>query len=217
MTAAGFDLDGTLIDSTDAIVASFLHTFREMGHAPPSRAEIIATISVTLEDQFRLLSSLDVADAARVYREHYVRTAPATTVLLPGVAEALDELAHAGIRMGVATSKKRTSAEPLLAHLNIARHFEVCIGPEDVTHPKPHPEPIHALMRRMKIAEPSGLVFIGDTHFDAEAALAARVPFIGVTTGYATRAELEACGARTIVDSMAEAVNCVLTGCILTS
>lgn len=217
MRAVGFDLDGTLIDSTDAIVASFLHTFREMGHTPPEREDIVATISVTLEDQFRLLADLDVAQAARVYREHYVRTAPATTVLFPGVSDSLDQLSCAGVRMGVATSKKRSSAEPLLAHLKIAGYFEACIGPEDVIHPKPHPEPIQALMRQMNIAQPSWLVFIGDTRFDADSARAARVPFIGVTTGYATRAELEACGVQTIVDSMAEAVNCVLTGCILTS
>jgi len=215
--SVGFDLDGTLIDSTEAIVASFMHTFREMGHAPPEPEAIIATISVTLEDQFRLLSKLDATEAARVYREHYVRTSPATTVLLPGVAEALDRLARAGARMGVATSKKRSSAEPLLDHLKISKYFEACIGPEDVTNPKPHPEPIHALMRRMNIIQSPGLVFIGDTRFDAEAAMAAGVPFIGVTTGYATRVELEACGARTIVDSMAEAVNSVLTGWILTS
>lgn len=217
MRAAGFDLDGTLIDSTDAIVESFLHTFRELDRTPPSRSDIIATISATLEDQFRLLAPVDVRRAAGIYREHYVRTSPATTVLLPGVVEALDRLERAGVRMGVATSKKRSSAEPLIEHLGIARYFEACIGPEDVTHPKPHPEPVQALMRRMALRDPAELVFIGDTRFDAESAAAAGVPFVGVTTGYASRAELEACGARTIVDSMTEAVNCVLSGCILTS
>jgi phosphoglycolate phosphatase len=215
--SVGFDLDGTLIDSTDAIVASFFHAFHEMGQTPPSREAIVATISATLEDQFRLLANIDVAEAVRVYREHYLRTSPATTVLLPGVVEALDRLAHAGIPMGVATSKKRSSAEPLLRHLQIDKYFKACIGPEDVARPKPHPDPIHTLMRQMSVTQPGGLIYIGDTHFDAEAARAADAPFIGVTTGYATRAELEACGARTIVDSMAEAVNCVLTGCILTS
>jgi HAD superfamily hydrolase (TIGR01509 family) len=215
--AVGFDLDGTLIDSTDAIVESFLHTFRELGVTPPSRGDIVGTISVTLEDQFRLLAPVDTVAAAQIYREHYLRTSRATTVLLPGVAGALHRLERAGVRMGVATSKKRSSAGPLLDHLGIARYFETCIGPEDVSRPKPHPEPIHALMRGMALHDPSAFAYIGDTHFDAEAAAAAGVPFIGVTTGYATRAELEACGARTIVDSIAEAANCVLSGCILRS
>jgi HAD superfamily hydrolase (TIGR01509 family) len=152
-----------------------------------------------------------------VYREHYVRTAPSTTLLLPGVPEALARLQTAGVRMGVATSKRRSSAEPILAYLNIAQHFEVCIGPEDVSRPKPHPEPLHALMRRMGVADPAKFIYIGDTHFDAKAAQAAGVAFVGVTTGYASRSELEGCGAEIIVDTIADAVNCVLTGCIRTS
>jgi len=215
--AVGFDLDGTLIDSTDAIVESFFHTFRTLEHPAPPRERIIATISATLEEQFRLVSSLDPVRAALVYREHYVRTAPSTTKLLPGVPQALAQLQAAGVRMGVATSKKRSSAEPILAYLDIARHFEACIGPEDVTHPKPHPEPLQALMRRLGVTQPSDFVYIGDTHFDARAATAAGVAFVGVTTGYATRVELEACGAGIIVDTIADAVNYVLNGCIRTS
>lgn len=217
MIAVGFDLDGTLIDSTDAIVASFFHTFRTMNHTAPSREEIIGTISATLEEQFAMISKLDPKQAALVYREHYVRTAPSTTLLLPGVAESLAQLQTAGIRMGVATSKRRSSAEPILAYLNIARHFEACIGPEDVTHPKPHPEPLHALMRQMGVARPAEFVYIGDTPYDAKAALAAEVPFIGVTTGYATREELADHGAQTIVDTITDAANCVLNDCIRTS
>ena len=46
MKAVGFDLDGTLIDSTDAIVASFEHTYRTMGLPLPARDEVIATIRI---------------------------------------------------------------------------------------------------------------------------------------------------------------------------
>ncbi len=217
MITVGFDLDGTLIDSTDAIVESFFHTFRTLDHPIPTRDAIVSTISATLEDQFRLFPKLDHAEAVRVYREHYVRTAPSTTLLLPGVLEALAQLQAAGVRMGVATSKRRSSAEPILRYLKIDHHFEVCIGPEDVTRHKPDPEPLHALMQRMGITDREKFVYIGDTPYDANAAKAAGIPFVGLTTGYATRAQLEACGAGKIVDTIADAVNCVLNGCIRTS
>jgi phosphoglycolate phosphatase len=210
MKAVGFDLDGTLIDSTDSIVSSFLHTFRTLGRAEPTREAIVGTISVPLEDQFRLLADLDVVQAAAVFREHYVREAPAATVVLPGVRDALQVLQEAGIAIGIATSKRRSSAEVLLEHLGIAHYFACCIGPEDVARAKPDPEPIRALMTRMDVA-PAEFVYIGDTRLDVQAAQAAGVRCWAVTTGYDTRADLETARADEIFDNIADAVKYVLS------
>ncbi len=210
MKAVGFDLDGTLIDSTDAIVASFLHTFRMLGRPLPSREAIVGTISVPLEDQFRLLDDIDVTQAAAIYREHYVREAPATTLVLPGVREALDALYGAGISIGIATSKKRSSAQVLLDHLGLARFFDCCIGPEDVSRAKPDPEPIRALLACMRVT-PADFVYIGDTRLDVQAARAAGARCWAVTTGYDTRADLEAARADEIFDNIADAAKYVLS------
>jgi HAD superfamily hydrolase (TIGR01509 family) len=210
MKAVGFDLDGTLIDSTGAIVASFLHTFRALGRPLPPRDAIVSTISVPLEDQFRLPDDLDVTQAAAIYREHYVREAPAATVPLPGVREALADLSAAGVRIGMATSKKRSSTEVLPEHLDLMRHFDCCIGPEDVVRAKADPEPIHALLRCLG-AGPGDLVYVGDSRLDIAAAHAAGVRCWAVSTGYDTREELAGAGPEKIFDSMADVAKSVLT------
>ncbi len=209
MKAVGFDLDGTLIDSTDAIVASFLHTFRTLGRPLPTRERIVSTISVPLEAQFRLLDDLDVAEAARIYREHYVRESPAATIVLPGVRDALETLQGAGIAIGMATSKKRTSAEVLLDHFDLSRYFACCIGPEDVSRHKPHPEPIETLMAQLDV-EPADFVYVGDTRLDVESAQAAGARCWAVATGYDTRAQLQEAGADEIFDNIADVAKGVL-------
>jgi len=211
MKAVGFDLDGTLIDSTDAIVASFMHSFERIGRPLPTRDAVVSTISVPLEKQFLLIDDgvEDVATATAIYREHYVRESPATTVVLPSVREALEELSRAGVAIGMATSKRRSSAEVLLEHLGIAKYFACCIGPEDVTNAKPHPEPIHTLMRRMDVSAPD-FVYVGDTHLDVQSAQAAGARCWAVTTGYATRDVLIDAGADEIFDNIADVAKSVL-------
>lgn len=209
MKAVGFDLDGTLIDSTDAIVASFEHTYRTMGLPLPAREAVIATIRIPLEDMFAQVGMPDIAAAVAVYREHYVREAPAITRVLPGVREVLDALRDAGVSMGIATSKKRTSAKVLLEHMDLWKYFRCCIGPEDVSRPKPDAEPIHALIACMR-ANPGEFVYIGDTGLDVQASRAAGVRCLAVTTGYDTRAELEAADAIDIFGGIEDAAKYVL-------
>ncbi len=189
LEAVCFDLDGTLIDSTDAIVDSFQHAFATLGETVPERKRIVETISVPLEEQFRLLSAKHPVQAAEVYRAHYNVEAPEKTVLLPGARASLTRLKEAGLKLGIATSKRRSSAEIILEHLDVLSLFDACVGPEDVNHPKPHPESLHLVMQLLDI-RPNAMVFIGDSSYDVEAAHAAGIPCFCVTTGYSEASEL---------------------------
>ena len=82
-----FDLDGTLIDSTDAIVESYFFAYDSLGVARPAREQIIKSIGLPLAEQFQLLGGVDVDMAITSYREHYHRVAPSKTELLPGVRD----------------------------------------------------------------------------------------------------------------------------------
>lgn len=209
LRAVCFDLDGTLVDSTEAIVASFMHTFDVLGEPRPARQAIVGSIGHLLEDQFGLLTHHDPHDCTVIYREHYGRTCNANTTLIPGALETLERLSGAGLPLGFATSKRRSYAEQILEHLGILRYFAARIGPDDVTHAKPHPEALLTAAAHLGV-EPAHMAYVGDTHFDMRAARRAGCPCLGVTLGYGTREELASHAPAAIFDDLGAVADWIL-------
>lgn len=191
LRAVLFDLDGTLIDSTEAIVESFFHTFDHFGHPRPDRGRIVDTISLVLEHQFAELCPLDAEECARVFRDHYAIVGTQKTVLHSGAAEILEWCTDRKLGIGFVTSKRRAAAEVILRHLGLLDHFDARVGPEDVSNPKPHPEPIITGLRQLDVG-PEDAVYVGDTQIDIRAARSAGVMQTAVTTGYAPAKVLHA-------------------------
>lgn len=211
--AVVFDLDGTLIDSTRAIVESFFHTFDALGRPRPDREGIIRAIGHLLEDQFRQFwPDCDAALCARVYRDHYAKVARDGTFLLPGAREILDAFRGAGLRLGFATSKRRLYAEMILEHHGVLEHFTARIGPDDVTHAKPHPEAVIGAAAALGVP-PDDVYVVGDTPFDVLAARAAGARCLCVTTGPASRDELEALAPEAVYGSLDEVAAHILARC----
>ncbi len=213
MTIQGvvFDLDGTLIDSTEAIVGSMFHMFDELNLDRPQRESIIDSIGVVLEKQIATMTDYDPIECARVYRAHYGATASEQTIALPGAHDALQALADAGFALGFATSKRRSYSETILAHLGLLDFFTARVGPDDVTNHKPHPEPIELAASQLGIA-PARMLYVGDLPIDHQAATAAGAACVCVTTGYASRDELESAGVAHVYDGLADVAAHVLNG-----
>ncbi|MBI2434020.1 MAG: HAD-IA family hydrolase [Candidatus Hydrogenedentes bacterium] len=203
LRAVIFDLDGTLIDSTEAIVASMFHMFDVMERTRPLRQAIIDSIGHPLEVQLTYLTDCPPAHCIPIYRRHYAEHSAAQTFLLPGARETLEALQAAGLRLAFATSKSRISAEMLLEHLGVLHFFEARIGPEEVQHTKPHPEAVLRALEALEVG-PNEAIFVGDMHFDVLAGAAAGVRTLALTTGYATRRELEALQPEAVFDSLLE-------------
>ncbi|WP_345988832.1 HAD family hydrolase [Sulfurimonas sp. HSL1-2] len=185
-----FDLDGTLIDSTEAILESFHRTFDVLGGEHPTDTAIKALIGHTLDDMYLQVGIAPEAVEAyvRTYKEHYRRISTLKTVLLPQAREAI-EAAAAVARLGIVTTKTGLYSRELMEHFGVMDAFEVLIGREDVTHAKPHPEPVLAALERMG-ADPMRSWLIGDTRLDAEAARRAGIGCIGVLSGYDNEEQL---------------------------
>lgn len=210
LRAVVFDVDGTLIDSADAVIECFLRTFRDLALPAPARDTIIHGISRPAEVQFRDLCEHDPDECAVIFRTHFAEIGCDMTVLLPRVAAGLKRLTDAGLRLGIATSRSRESAEMLLEHLGVYHHFDCCITPSQVTHPKPHPEPV---LKALEILDtkPENACFVGDTKYDVHAAQAAGVRSIAVATGYASKAELLKLCPEVVFDGIEAVVDYILS------
>ncbi len=202
LKAVIFDLDGTLIDSTEPILSGYEYTFAQLDLPVPDRQAVLDTIGAPLEVQVPMLTTACTAEEfSSIYRPYYNEHAPGLTVLLPGAKEALDAFAEAGLKIGFATSKKREVSEMLLEHLGVLHHFESCVGPYEVENPKPHPEPLYVSAKNLNLTVEE-LAFVGDMHFDIHCAQAAGVRAIAVATGYLSREKLEALNAEVVLDDL---------------
>ncbi len=189
-----FDLDGTLIDSTEAILESFKMAFETFNEEIPPKEAIEALIGYPLETMFARLGvpATEVDAFVEAYKRHYRTVHLQKTVLLPKAKEAV-ALASRYARLGVVTTKTGKYSQELLEHLELMGYFDVLIGRQDVTHPKPHPEPILKALSKLESSALDKCWMIGDTCMDMEAASAAGIGGVAVTCGYAFHERLAAC------------------------
>ncbi len=188
-----FDLDGTLIDSTDAIVSTFYHSFKVMNYDFKGNDEDIKNlIGYPLNVMYKELGieeskTWDFVDA---YKNRYKVISTQKTKLLENAIEAV-KLASSIARVSIVTTKTRKYTIPLLEHLELMEHFEIVTGYECVENHKPHPEPILKTLNDMSIDNiHENIWMIGDTKLDLIAAKNANVKSIGVLCGYGSEKEL---------------------------
>lgn len=200
-----FDLDGTLIDSTEAILESFGVAFQAHGKEVPGDEAIKAEIGHPLDVMFPTLgvAKEEVEAYVHAYKMHYREISCAKTVLLPQAREAV-MLAKEHATLGVVTTKTAKYSIELLEHMGMMEYFDVLIGREDVTHPKPNPEPIFKALSKLD-SHNKKYWMVGDTPMDILAAKAASVESVAVTCGYADELSLRE-HTDNVYDSALEAV-----------
>ena len=188
-----FDLDGTLIDSTEAILESFGRAFAQFGTTAPSEEAIKAEIGHPLDVMFQSfgVERSEVWAHVDAYKAHYRKISRAKTVLLPEAREAVVYAASFAL-LGVVTTKTARYSVELLAHMDLMDYFEVLIGREDVVHPKPHPEPIEKALAALPTVTGKRWM-IGDTCMDMQCAKEAKVAGVAVSCGYGSVESLMGC------------------------
>jgi phosphoglycolate phosphatase len=182
-----FDLDGTLIDSTDAIIETFNYTFQVLKFDFKGTNEDIKNlIGYPLEVMYEKLG-VDLEQCSLyvdTYKKRYQQISIKQTYLLPHAIEAL-KIASSFARLGIVTTKTTKYSIPILENMNILDYFEVIIGRQEVINPKPHPEPVLKAMQNMNINCSDYKVYmIGDTKLDLIAANEAGINSVGVLSGY---------------------------------
>ena len=203
-----FDLDGVLVDSRGPISSCINHALAAHGLPERDPADLYRYIGPPLLHAFAELlaqpaESPAVAGCAATYRERYAEASLTETAVTPGIADVLAALRDEGRRLGVATSKPRPFAEPLLDVLGMRAYFDVVAGPELDASGEDKITTVGAALRALGVDGGSGAM-VGDRSFDMLAARAHGLRAVGVGWGIGSRAELEAAGAERIVASPAE-------------
>jgi len=201
-----FDLDGTLIESTDAIVSTFHHSFK-MHNVPLVEDEKIKQlIGYPLEIMYAELgiAKNNILDFVATYKEEYRKISTQKTELLPNALEAI-ELASTFAELGIVTTKTGKYSKVLMEHFNLMKYFKVLVGREDVDKPKPDAEPIIKALESFNF-KGKNVYMIGDTKLDLLCAKNAKVNSIAVLCGYGKKEELQKF-TKIIVDDTLQAVN----------
>jgi pyrophosphatase PpaX len=200
-----FDLDGTLLDTRDMILASFRHAIAEVlgKDALPSDNDILSLVGIPLADQMRRFAPEHEAQLLKTYRAHNAQIHDSMLRGFEGTETALCELKREGLRMAVITSKQHESAMRGLEGMKLTSFFEFVIGSDDCAKHKPHPGPLLAAAERMGLA-PSACAYVGDSPFDMEAAQAAGMYAVGALWGMFTADELLNAGAAILATQIGE-------------
>ncbi|SFA88848.1 pyrophosphatase PpaX [Lentibacillus halodurans] len=183
-----FDLDGTLIDTNELIIESFVHTFNHVGQKL-SREEAIEFIGPPLRDTFQQCHPERVDTLIEIYREHNQRYHDDYVKAFPNVAETLKELQRRQTQIGIVTTKMRGTVDMGLKVTRLDDYFETVITLDDVTNAKPHAEPVIEAMKALN-ASPESTLMVGDNSHDIEAGHHAGVKTAGVAWSLKGREKL---------------------------
>lgn len=205
-----FDLDGTLLDTPSGIVESFTLTIAELDFPTVAQQEIRNTIGMPLEKAFAQVLNIDVNDALIVkaielYQKNFrqVILPKAEELMFPNVKETLVKLKEQGKTLAVATSKYHASAVTLLEAAGLLKLFDLVVGADQVSEPKPAPEMGFYVMKQLDTnAEDS--IMVGDTTHDLNMAHSAGMASIAVSYGVHSVETLQTTNPNYLIDDFAD-------------
>lgn len=201
-----FDFDGTLFDTGEGILRSVQYALEGFGIHETDTARLRKFVGPPLLDSFSELYAMQPAQARAAterYRERYQPIGVYECEIYPGIPELLKQLRAAGFRIAVATGKPTPLARTILQRFDMEQLFDCVIGSEYDGSRSTKAEVVAAVLAETHTA-PEDALMVGDRKYDVTGAAACGVPCIGVYYGYAEPGELEAAGAVTTVQTVAE-------------
>jgi pyrophosphatase PpaX len=205
-----FDLDGTLIDSVRLILDSYHHTLSQHGLPPRSDDDWLKGVGTPLHVQFAEWRDLPEQLEAMIatYREYNLKHHDRMVTIYPGVVEAVREIKSSGCQTGLVTSKNRQGAIRGLKLVGLEALMDVLVCADEVSNPKPHPEPIEKAVELLG-ADPRTTVYVGDSIHDMQAGRAAGVRTAAALWGPFGRNHLESADPDYWLDTPADLVQLV--------
>ena len=182
-----FDLDGTLVDSKLDLVNSVNAVRAHMGHGALPAEQVASYVGngapMLVQRALPGASEEDLARGLRYFLDYYREHMLDSTVLYPGVREALDELHAADVPLAILTNKPVRFSVHMLEGLRLDTHFFRVYGGNSFSEKKPHPLGLEMLLRESG-ADRARSIMVGDSSVDVLTARAAQVGACGVSWGF---------------------------------
>ena len=200
-----YDLDGTLIDTGEDILAAVNHMLLELGHEPLTRKEVDPLVGNGLHSLIRgclkIQEPKSVEKGGKIFRDYYRRHLLDHSRLFPGALACLDYFKDRV--QGMITNKPDPFAKEMLKALGVARFFSEVIAGDSEFPPKPDPSSVLAMMKKFQ-APASDAVMIGDSLMDIEAARKAGISAVVMTHGFTDVTALRGAGPDEIFEGFDE-------------
>ncbi|BCA62211.1 phosphoglycolate phosphatase [Sphingomonas sp. HMP9] len=210
----GFDLDGTLLDTSGDLAAAVNHALGLVDRPPLAVEQVKPMIGGGARHMLKQgLTATGGYDEAMLDTLHaalltyYEANICVLTKPYPGAIDALDTLAAKGVTLGIVTNKIERFARIVLGDLGLTDRFACILGGDTLAESKPSPVPIHAMVTRCRESGGGGgrAAFVGDSIFDIQAGQAAGLPTIACSFGFLMQPVAEL-GADAVIDGFDDLV-----------
>jgi len=202
-----FDLDGTLIQSSEGVTRCVAYALEKMGQPVPAMPELRKWIGPALRTSFGPVfgDAERVERAVELYRERFESDGWKEYELYPGIEAVVRSLKAEGHRMAIVTAKTESHAQRIVEHLPFGDCFEDVTGASLDSTRSHKPQLVSEALRRLSL-QPEQCWMIGDRRMDIEGARHHGMRNIGVLWGFGGREELQAAGAHALAATPDELV-----------
>jgi pyrophosphatase PpaX len=161
-----FDFDGTIVDSTPAVLGAWQHTYDVLKPGQYDEAACLSTFGEQLDASLhKFFPETPVDEVVSIYRDWQITRLPDLVKAFPGVFDALSRIHGAGYKLGLVTSRHKETADVLFDLFNVREYFDTIILCEDTERHKPDPEPIDKALWLLG-SETEKSLYVGDAVFD---------------------------------------------------
>ena len=207
------DFDGTTACTIPCIFFSAHKMLSKYGYDIDKQI-VYDNFGLALPEAFQCYAgaNFDEATTAKMVEEYntiYKEEGEQLIELFDGVADALDTLTKAGVKVVIASNNVRPVLDRLTANLGIAQYISDIVSVEDVENVKPAPDIALEVLRRCNISGEEALV-VGDSTFDMDMGRGAQCDLCGVTYGSHSAELLRKHGAKYIIDKFGDLIDIVL-------
>ncbi|MRX72344.1 pyrophosphatase PpaX [Bacillus lacus] len=175
-----FDLDGTLINTNDLIIESFLSTLNDYYPDTYERMDVLPFIGPPLLDTFLAIDQDRAEEMVKAYRKFNHEQHDLLVTEYETVFETISALREKGYKLGIVTTKIRTTVNMGLKLTKLDQFFDVVVTLDDVKNAKPHPEPVQLALSKLN-SSPEESIMVGDNHHDIQSGKSAGTKTAGVS------------------------------------